>query len=1042
MRPRWASSPIILLAYYAKFILCAPRDYFPINSQLPPVARISEPFSFVFSPSTFVSPYPISYTLVDSPEWLSIDSNNRRLYGTPEDRDVGSGSIVGVPISIAAEDEQGSTITNSTLVISRNPAPNVVVPLSEQLPSFGLYSAPSSIILSPSEDFSFKFKKDTFDQSGLSYYAVSGDNAPLPAWISFDANSISFTGRTPAIEALVQPPTTFNVKLVASDVVGFASASIPFSIIVGNHELTAEVTNIASNASIGRPFHYDDLANNIKLDGGALNRSNVASISTTPLPEWLEFDTETWHLSGTPQVGAIPVNVTISVVDIYSDALNISLVIDIAMNIFRSDLPTINVSAGTDLALDLRPFISNISDTELRLTDQSKAPWIRYNSSLMELTGAIPYSNTAFEVQVDLEASSKSTEVTESRELSIRIGASPSETTRPSSSSSSAAQTPASTSSVPAAPSSTASPTSRTTKIVLGVLVPLIVICVVALVLLLCCYRRRRHDRYQDHIPEVSAPIPGSFVKHNTSSLEGPNGLQGLFDAEVARRSHSDSFTTAPVIPPRFRTSSHSSVRGSDGRQSMTLFAFDRRSLSDSAVRETRESWLKGFAAGHIPPSTATAKMDDFSVLSDTTLGSADNHVQGETPALVVSGAGPESFRRSLVTSPVAGLSLPIVHEPSSIQATPEFAYITRGSESDGESRPKSAYPDSTYSGVLGLGIQRTITSIPRKTSTRMSHAWKKASPSRLLEEYKRKSNHSTSTVDTTRTSILTDEVADIQRPTVVHVPSRGQSRQISRRVDDSSALFGGGAIVRSPKNFGVITGPSPMPSREKLFMLPPPLSHGRNFSWNNAAKRSHGIEHRDFGKSQHEPIMSMNAARASQDSVIFSPLNENKENNDLVQPDIKTYEDLMSLNQWPMPLSTANSDTSTIREYKDPARDDSDVSRAAEEKARLLEQQQAAEDVRRLLSEPDPAWPLPRPLPKTPTRQARTPLADRPNQSATSGGGLGTRSNFSRKSNRSVNTIASDYAGTEDGWEDIRPASVLDGNLFSNSTGSAPAFI
>lgn len=1035
MWARRASSPLILLSCYAGFTLCAPADYFPINSQLPPVARIAEPFSFVFSPSTFESPYSISYSLVDSPEWLSIDSSGRRLYGTPQEGDVAPGAIVGVPISIAAEDEQGSTTVNSTLVVSRNPAPKVVVPLSEQLPSFGqLYSAPSSVILNPLENFSFQFDTNTFDQSGLTYYAVSGDNAPLPSWISFDPNSISFTGRTPATESLVQPPTTFDVKLVASDVVGFASVSVPFSIVVGNHELTAETTDIVANASIGDQFQYDDLSNILRLDGEPLDRSNVTSISAAPLPEWLQFDSETWILDGTPGAGAAPVNVTISIVDIYSDVLNISLAINIATELFRSDLPFLNASAGTNLALDLKPYILDTSDTELQLADQSQAPWIRYNSADMELTGAIPDSETAFEVQIALKASSRTADLTESRELSIKVAGSQSksQSTGPVSSSTDATQKPSSTAIPP--PKNTSDSASRTTKIVLGILVPLIVICIIALILLLCCYRRRQRDQEREHIPEVSAPIPGSFVKHNTGSFDGGT-LQNLFDLEIARRSHSDSFTTAPVIPFRFRNSSNSSFRGSEGRRSTTFYAFGGRSLSDSAVRETRESWLADRAAPkHASPSTVTN--DEASMFTDATPGS----VRGATPALVISGPGPHSYRRSLMTSPVPGLSVPTVHEPSSIQATPEFAYITAGSDSDGSSRSKSpTYPDSAYSGVPGLGIQRSITSVSRPASTRMSEAWKKASPSRLLEEYKRKSDHSISTIYTTRTSILTEAVDPIQRPTVVHVPNRGQSRQISRRVDDSSALFGGGAIVRSPKNFGMIAAPSPQPSQEQLFTLPAPVPHERNYSWNRAfAPRSLGIAQRDFYKPSSQPV----TARTSRTSVIFSPYIEDQENRELLPFDAKQSDDLMSLDRWPIPNSASNSDSSSRTTLKLSSFDTQDVS--PQEKLHNKEKQ-AAEDFRRLISEPDRPWPLAtptRPLPKTPTKLTRTPFADRPNES-TSGGTLGPRSNFSRKSNKSVKTIVSDYAGTEDGWEDIRPDSVLDGNnLFKSSTGSGPAFI
>lgn len=67
-----------------------PTVAFPLKSQVPPVARISKPFSYTFLNSTFSSTLPRSYTLSNAPSWLFLDSSTRTLSGTPSVSDVGN----------------------------------------------------------------------------------------------------------------------------------------------------------------------------------------------------------------------------------------------------------------------------------------------------------------------------------------------------------------------------------------------------------------------------------------------------------------------------------------------------------------------------------------------------------------------------------------------------------------------------------------------------------------------------------------------------------------------------------------------------------------------------------------------------------------------------------------------------------------------------------------------------------------------------------------------------------------------------------------
>ena len=125
---------ILTLLLFIAVSTAAPGVYFPISSQIPPIARIGEPFSFVFSKSTFTSSSDITYSLTNSPGWLSIDNGARRLYGTPKEADIGSGEVVDIPVGLVATDETGSTTLDITLIASRKSVPKLDIPLNQQIP--------------------------------------------------------------------------------------------------------------------------------------------------------------------------------------------------------------------------------------------------------------------------------------------------------------------------------------------------------------------------------------------------------------------------------------------------------------------------------------------------------------------------------------------------------------------------------------------------------------------------------------------------------------------------------------------------------------------------------------------------------------------------------------------------------------------------------------------------------------------------------------------------------------------------------------------
>ncbi|KAI1501497.1 hypothetical protein F5X99DRAFT_428430 [Biscogniauxia marginata] len=1104
-----------------------PIDYFPLNSQLPPVARVSEPFSFAFSPQTFSSPLEMTYRLGDgAPEWLSLDSGSRTLSGTPGEGDVppGGGDVVGVIISLIARDATGEAATNATLVVSRNPTPRVAIPLSEQIPRLGAYSPPASLLLHPSREFKFSFSKDTFrvddkdeDDRGeeeggspksrprrrkrkdqaLNYYAVSGNNAPLPSWIEFDSSSLTFSGQTPPFESLVQPPQTFTFQLVASDVVGFASAAIPFSIVVGNHELTADEPVVKLNATRGRRFEYADLPKVLKIDKRPLQHTDLSSINATGLPHWLSFDEEkTWKVSGTPDAKAEPVNITIVVVDKFLDTLNLTLEIDVDMPLFKSGLPDLNITAGDDFSFDLKKFLLKPSDTRIAIKGRPDEPWIHLNATALTLSGRVPQPQSAGfanEVHLALNATSKSKKHTETKEMSIHI-LSPS-------------------TSKPAQPTATSNPDDDTSRrnLLWLLIIPILLVCIATIAFLFYLRRRRQGPNKLD-LKEVSAPIPGSFVFNGPSSLTESSiqDMRRIVDIGPAAARDSAAAqqgvgTNAPATPSNLTSSgtSNLSVNGDLPPHALTMHSAIKSPKKPNVIRETRDSWLAGQTGRSSIPLEKRTGADETSLLSDTSLGEGESHITDSQSSDISRTTANEAFRGTL------GLDIPLVAEPFSIQPTPELAYTASRKydmSSDDEAPPPLGYirrprPGQQQNSSLGL----------RSVGHRLSKTLKRMSGSKNID-VKRHSNLSSSTGQTTRTSILTSGVAEeatmstttnmIARPTVIHIPSRpGEARQVSRRTSEATPPFAGRPLTNSQRNFRLASDGSPADAVEENPKQPPILpghaatSHESDTPWDRIARNSLGIAYEDLlgaGPEARRSFLEQKEAMSG----------ESQRENWKIH---HTSQELMSPDQWPVPnafmgiaitsdavrsqseppqlpplTSVATSEAlmtpkgkgkgiiSTHRasrgsgSYSLKSQTPSTRSRhkrrsSRDERLRIsrIREQRVHDEFRAMMSQtpsPNNEWypPEMRTLPETPTRASRALLTDRLNEMHAGSGDRGLRSAPSKRSQRtarSAKSVRSVWAGEDedddDAWEDVRPPeSMIGGWEEGDSQGSFSVYI
>ncbi|KAI0549962.1 hypothetical protein F4679DRAFT_224018 [Xylaria curta] len=1082
-RSRWflGTQLAILLLSSVRSVAGTPTSYFPLNSQLPPVARVSQPFSFVFSPITFTSDMEMSYALGDgSPSWLSLDSASRRLSGTPDEASIPSGeALVGIVISLVASDETGETATNATLVVSRNPEPKVRIPLEEQIKKLGSYAAPASVLFHPSSEFEFEFDPNTFgvdaagDRNiqgnvksdgekilsvpgpGLNYYAVTGDNAPLPSWIAFDAGKLAFSGRTPPFESLVQPPQKFDFRLVASDVVGFSSVSVGFSVAVGPHELTADKPIIELNAVPGKLLEYKDLPNILKLDKQPLAPENVSSIIADGLPPWLSFDEKSWEISGTPEAIAEPKNITIAVVDNFWDALNVTLTVNFHTEVFMSDLPDLDASAGDDFSLDMKKFLAAPMDTEISIETQPDNSWIRFDDSSKVLSGTVPKTlpaGSVNEIRVTVNAIQTQTKDRGVKHLVMHVveddpTQSPTESPNP---------TPKN---------------QEESRRDLYWLLTIPVLTVAVAIIMMIFRARRRRDRPRKDFPEVSRPVPGTFVANGFTGAS-LHDIRRLMDPGPPEASSSSQPTgSSSATPSNLRKSRTSSIPNIEISHVIPQ------------VATTRSSWFTSRPSRPSPPGT-----DEVSLLSDTSIGEAVLMTHEELFPNARRTTHEDLFlnaRRTLTleNSPAKniGLAIPTTAEPFSIQPTPELAYTTAGKYdyvSDDE-KPSTL----GYAARQRLGHQKSKS--PIRVQHRFSKLWKEKHGQRL----------SASSDATTRTSILasgapqeasTASTNVIAKPTVVHIPSRlDEARQLSRRTNDSISFFGGGSLTKSQRNFKLAKDATPATadlSRE----YPESSTASKeqngdrdgNMTRDREARNALGIVYKDHVQTKRATKEEPNWNTHPIDSSLMSPdrwpipdafigmggsadvfQNRGEPSQpppvklfSKIEPPITSTGVRKRNGSSARRSSRRSSSISSLMQVQSAHRR-SKTRNSREERLRLsrIREQKALDGFRAMVSSQTPSpreeWPpsRSRQLPETPSRASKVPPTDYLSQSRGLKSTLSKRSAKTLHSTKSIRSVRSEYADDDDddAWEDIRPPESVLGEWDGvASDGSFPVYI
>ncbi|PWY81814.1 transmembrane glyco protein [Aspergillus heteromorphus CBS 117.55] len=376
---------------------------YPINAQLPPVARVSQPFEFVFSQGTFSGSNPdTQYSLSDAPSWLKLDSHSRTLSGTPQKEDQGSPKF-----NLAASDGSGSVSMEVTLVVTTDDGPKPGRPLLPQLENMGATSAPDTIFIHSGDSFSLSFEPETFTNTRPStvYYGTSPDNAPLPSWVGFDQASLKFSGATPA-----SGPQTFSFNLVASDVAGFSAAIMTFEMTVSPHILAFNRSTQTFFPSRGKQFTSPQFASNLTLDGHDITKDDLKDVHVDS-PSWLSLDKETISLSGTPPADATDQNVTISVTDGFHDVATLIVSLQFSQ-FFHNNPDECDATIGKYFTFIFDDAVLTNDSVQLDVDMGQDLSWLHYNRDNKTLYGQVPSDIDPGSFHINLTAREETAEDT------------------------------------------------------------------------------------------------------------------------------------------------------------------------------------------------------------------------------------------------------------------------------------------------------------------------------------------------------------------------------------------------------------------------------------------------------------------------------------------------------------------------------------------------------------------------------------------------------------------------------------------------------
>ena len=260
-------------------------------------ATEDESFSYTVPAFTDLDEDTLTYTAAQSndsalPSWLSFNADTHTLSGTPLESD----TPATLTLRITASDGTLSTSATFTLTVKEVNDPPIVPSISAQ---------------TAIEGQSFSYQVPSFvDPEGesVTYTATLDGGDTLPAWLTFDSESHTFSGTSGDADT----PATLTIRITASD--GTLSSSATFTISApesNQRPPKPEVTDQTTYA--GGTFTYT-VPEVIDPDEDSLTYQAFLGASN-PLPRWIRFDSDTRTFTFKPRnahIGEMQIRVNVS----------------------------------------------------------------------------------------------------------------------------------------------------------------------------------------------------------------------------------------------------------------------------------------------------------------------------------------------------------------------------------------------------------------------------------------------------------------------------------------------------------------------------------------------------------------------------------------------------------------------------------------------------------------------------------------------------------------------------------------------------------
>ena len=386
---------LVILLSISYFATASPSVNLPVNAQVPPVAIVDQAYKFTFSTSTFTSTAgPLNYTLGNCPSWLQLNGSARTFYGTPGSNGVGPGEVASFVVDLIATDETGPTTMPVTFVTTADPGPQLGISIAAQLPAFGAFSNPDTLILTPGAILSLTFSPTTFVDTNeyTKYYVMCANNTPLPSWINFDPSSLTFSGITPSATSPSELPQNLSIQVTASEITGFSQAVTSFKLVIESHVFVFGNTLQIINATVGSAINFTSLHDDLALNGQPIQESDLAKVVSNA-PSWLSLSNGTLVLSGTAPANQFHQNFTVTATDKYGDSASTVVLVQIVGNASTTlinPIATLSATIGTDFTFGLNSSLPSMKDVNVTVDFGTASAWLEFNPHSLMLYGHVP----------------------------------------------------------------------------------------------------------------------------------------------------------------------------------------------------------------------------------------------------------------------------------------------------------------------------------------------------------------------------------------------------------------------------------------------------------------------------------------------------------------------------------------------------------------------------------------------------------------------------------------------------------------------------